>query len=126
MGGFKYQLVEDESYQTKIFGQDVDQEYYTLSPSGLLTAKAGFAWDGCSGSIDTSTNKRGGLFHDIGCLMVARKELPLMLMVDINNMFYELLLLDGMFTLRARWHFLAVEMHFAGNHRPDRRVVYEL
>lgn len=37
----------------------------TLNPDGLLTVKAGYLWDGCSGPvIDRKTNMKAGLAHD--------------------------------------------------------------
>ncbi|MCP4089610.1 MAG: hypothetical protein GY746_07435 [Gammaproteobacteria bacterium] len=124
--GFKYQLVEDESCQTAIKDHKVDTNFYALKKNGTLIAKSGFAWDGCSGSVDTDTNKRAGLFHDIGCLMVARNELPLHFMSEINDLFHELLIADGMNSIRAWWHYVAVDVHFAGNREPERRAVITL
>ena len=59
--GYKYQLVEDASVQIDMeFPADIYTEYIVLLKSGLLTAKKGYAWDGCSGPTwDDRTNMRG-------------------------------------------------------------------
>jgi hypothetical protein len=121
--GFKYQLAEAESYQTSILGYEVEDTYYSLSSSGFLLAKPGFAWDGATGSIDTRTNRRGSLFHDIGCLMVAKGQLPTSCLPKINALFYEILKLDNMHPWRLWWHFKAVTAHFARGKKPSRREV---
>ncbi len=124
--GFKYQLAEPEVFLTPIKGYVVDDTYYSLTADGTLVAHASFCWDGCSGSIDTDTNMRGGLGHDIFCLMVARGQLPVSLMTIINTFFYETLLEDDMNALRAGWHHSAVDLHFAGERKPARRKVIVL
>ncbi len=124
--GFKYQLAESESFQTNILGYNIDDDYYSLTPDGVLIAKKGFAWDGCSGSFDTRTNMRGGLGHDILCLMVARGQLPVSAMPKVNDFFYGVLIEDEMVKIRADWHHTAVDWHFAGNRKPERRQVIVL
>lgn len=124
--GFKYQLHEDETIQTTILGYNVSSEFYGLQSNGILTAKKGFAWDGASGSIDTDTNLRASLFHDICCLMVARNQLPLSEMDKINSLFYTILELDNMHPVRRWWHFKAVTSHFANGTKPQRRKILEV
>ncbi len=46
--GYKYQLAEDYVIETGILGYNIDTEYIKLTPSGTLTIKEGYAWDGCS------------------------------------------------------------------------------
>ena len=65
-GGYKYQLAEDEQFQTS-FRPLVD--IYTtriwLTTEGLLTVLEGYSWDGVSGPvIDRKANMHGGLKHD--------------------------------------------------------------
>jgi len=123
--GFKFQLEEPEMYNSGISGYEFDTPFYSLLKSGTIIAKAGFAWDGCSGSIDTDTNLRAGLFHDIGCLLVAREVIPSHHIKEVNRMFYNLLCEDGMNKARIWWHFKAVRMHFAKGTKPERRKIYE-
>jgi len=123
--GFKYQLHETESILTNIKGYEIHSDFYSLGSNGLLIAKKGFAWDGASGSIDTDTNLRASLFHDIGCLMVARNELPRSELDAVNDLFHTLLELDGMAKVRRWWHFKAVTKYFANGKTPERREILE-
>jgi len=121
--GFKHQLAEDEYYQSDIEGYWIIDKYYTLNGSGVIRAKAGFAWDGATGSIDTATNMRASLFHDIGCLMVAREQIPYGEIQKVNQMFHNILEEDCMNPMRRWWHFKAVTAHFADGTKPERREV---
>lgn len=64
--GYKYQLVEDYSIETGIsLGKTCTTSFLSITAKGLLTIKAGYAWDGASGpAIDTETVKRASLVHD--------------------------------------------------------------
>ena len=65
--GYKFQVVEDYSVDvgfkpplTVAVG-----EWVSLSDQGILTAKAGYAWDGASGPIEQTPDViRGSLVHD--------------------------------------------------------------
>ena len=58
--GYKYQIAEDDTVQTRIFGYEIDIEFIALTLSGLLTTKSGYASDGCSGPmLDTKSALRG-------------------------------------------------------------------
>jgi hypothetical protein len=64
--GYKYQLVE--TYHVLLAFEPpyrAENEWITLERSGLLTIKAGYAWDGPSGpTLDTLDFMRGSLIHD--------------------------------------------------------------
>jgi hypothetical protein len=63
--GYKYQLWEDESIQTEIFGLSIKTQFIDLDQDGKLTTKCGYAWDGPSGpTYDSKYCMRGALFHD--------------------------------------------------------------
>ena len=64
--GYKYQLVEDCFLLTAIFpAKDISSDFITLSQTGLLTIKKGYAWDGPSAiAIDTLNFMRASLLHD--------------------------------------------------------------
>jgi hypothetical protein len=58
--GYKYQIAENDSIQTDIIGYDIDIQFISLDPAGLLTTKSGYASDGCSGPmIDTRAALKG-------------------------------------------------------------------
>jgi hypothetical protein len=109
--GYKYQLVEGDSWQTDIIPeQPIDEPFYSLDMNGLLTAKPGYAWDGPSGpTIDTHTFMRGSLFHDI-CYQMMREGL-----ISRNGnrtksdkLLREVCLFDGMWKVRAWWVYKGV------------------
>ena len=57
--GYKYQLVEDEVTKTDIIGYSFDTKFIRLTLVGVLTVKAGYAWDGASGpTIDSPSSMR--------------------------------------------------------------------
>ena len=65
-GRYKYQLkktyIDDISIRPPT---DLTLEYITLSTTGQLSVKCGYAWDGPSGwTIDTPCFMRGSLVHD--------------------------------------------------------------
>lgn len=63
--GYKYQLVQDYTEQTIITGWTVFGPFVTLTVAGLLTCKAGYAWDGPSGPVpDDPRFMRASLVHD--------------------------------------------------------------
>jgi hypothetical protein len=63
--GYKYQLVEDYQIETDIPGVSIATPFIVLSRSGLLTIRAGYAWDGASGpTFDSKSSMRGSLVHD--------------------------------------------------------------
>lgn len=63
---WKYRLSEDRSYETGLeLSSRITTEFVDLSPTGKLTLRKGYAWDGASGpAIDTSDFMRGSAFHD--------------------------------------------------------------
>jgi len=64
--GYKYRLAEDYAVQTAIRPPaDIITPFITLTASGLLTLRAGYASDGPSGpTIDTKNFIRGAFGHD--------------------------------------------------------------
>lgn len=64
--GYKYQLAEDEVFQTSLRGYfGVQTKRIQLSAVGVLTVREGYAWDGTSGPvIDRKSNMRGSCGHD--------------------------------------------------------------
>ena len=64
--GYKYQLAEAYTVKINLFQPaDIETDYISLSPEGLLTIKKGYSNDGPSGvSFDTKNFMRGALVHD--------------------------------------------------------------
>lgn len=107
--GYKYQLYEDASVMSGITGYDIKTEYIDLSPSGILTVKRGYAWDGASGpTIDTDTSMSGSLFHDALYQLMREKHLPPECREAADYLLYRVCADAGMYELRARGWYDAV------------------
>jgi hypothetical protein len=111
--GYRY-CVESRpcSVQTNILGYEINREFYSLNPQGVLTAKVGYAWDGASGwlTIQTKSNKRGSLFHDILYQMLRAGELPHDPCFHLaNEELRKICKRDGMFEWRANYFYAIVE-----------------
>ncbi len=66
-GGFKYQLHKSYVDHISIRPEaDVSTRYVSLSVTGKLRIRYGYAWDGPSGPTwDTLNSMRGSLVHDV-------------------------------------------------------------
>ncbi|HYD00426.1 MAG TPA: hypothetical protein VEB22_04300 [Phycisphaerales bacterium] len=63
--GYRFQLAEPVEVATPIQGQDIGNAFVQLAEDGLLTIRAGYAWDGASGPVQQSPDIiRGSLVHD--------------------------------------------------------------
>lgn len=111
--GYRYQVkVKPCSVQTAILGYNIDTEFYSLTPDGVLTGKVGYAWDGASGwlTIQTKSNRRGSLFHDILYQMLRAGQLPHDPCFHLaNEELRKICLRDKMMKFRADYFFKAVE-----------------
>ena len=118
--GYKYQLYEDESCQVDIHGFNIDTQFIKLTPDGVLTAKKGYAWDGASGpTIDDKTNMRAALIHDAGYQLMSEGLIPLSYRSYIDELFYDLLLKDGMPKIRAIIWYNAVRRFASDSALPE-------
>ena len=110
--GYKYQLVEDESIKLDFSCPDIITEYIEII-KGVLTAKKGYAWDGCSGpSWDDKTNMRGGLFHDAMYQLIRMGLLGMGYRHQADKLLRTVCREDGMNWFRAWYYFEGVD-HFA-------------
>lgn len=64
--GYKYQLCAECNVQTAVRpDREISNRFIRLLPSGLLTIRADYAWDGPSGpTVDTPDGMRASLVHD--------------------------------------------------------------
>lgn len=124
--GYKYQLEELYACVTPVVGEMIEDTFFTLYPSGLLTIRKGFAWDGASGpTFDTKNSMRASLVHDVFCVCMRDGRLSYEKWQDtVNELFRQQCIEDGMWQWRAGlWH-AAVELADAGNPNQGRdRVV---
>ena len=106
--GYKYQLALPYVVQTPIKPwRRIEHEFFALTQEGLLTIKAGYAWDGASGpTIDTKSSMRAALVHDCFCQLLRNRDLDYdSQAAAVHQFFYDLLREDGMWAWRAKlWH----------------------
>lgn len=107
--GYKYELHDDYSLDVGILGFRIETEYLKLSEAGVLTIKAGYAWDGPSGpTIDTKDFMRGSLVHDALYQMIRERLLPPKYKDTADHLLREICLEDGMPDFRSNYIYLGV------------------
>lgn len=115
--GYKYQLAEDYTITTGVIPADrVEDDYLILEKDGMLTIRAGYAWDGPSGpAIDSRDFMRGSLVHDALYQLIGDGKLPAITRVYADDLLRRLCREDGMSAVRAWYVYQAVRM-FGGRH----------
>lgn len=108
--GYLYQLDEDYRCQTSIDGKVIKQGYITLTVTGILTMKKGYAWDGPSGpAIDTKNFMRGSLVHDALYQLMRKKRIGSQKYRGVaDSLLRQMCLEDGMSRIRAWWVYKSV------------------
>lgn len=102
--GYKYQLAEDYIIALPLpYSEcDIDEAYLALSGTGVLRIRKGYAWDGPSGpTIDTRNSLRGSLVHDALYQLIRLGYFPYNFRKHADDIFYQILLEDGMSKIRA-------------------------
>lgn len=110
--GYKYQLVEDVSFQTSFRpAEDIVTEYIELTTKGKLTLKSGYASDGPSGpTFDTTTFMKGSFKHDGLYQLMRMAILPWKDWRKADNELKVQLIIDGMWSLRIKWVMKGLEL----------------
>lgn len=103
--GYKYRLAEDFSVGVKVFPPaDIVTPFITLTATGNLTIKAGYAWDGPSGpTVDTKNFMRGSLAHDALYQLMRARSLDCGWRPTADLELVRLCKEDGMWGLRRWW-----------------------
>jgi hypothetical protein len=118
-GGYKYQLAESYSILTAIKDLDavnIDHGFISLTPSGVLTVKKGYAWDGPSGpTIDTKNFMRGSLIHDALYQLMRERLLDVGWRETADNELRRICREDGMSWVRAWWVYKGVRLGGEGS-----------
>jgi len=111
--GYKYQLVETYSTKTAVYPvNNIHAKYLSLSTSGVLTIRSGYAWDGPSGpTFDTKTFMRGALVHDALYELMRQGYLSKTYRSAADNELKKICLEDGMCRLRAWYVHKGVSKH---------------
>lgn len=113
--GYKYQLTKNHKHRLKnnslIPTSNLETGFISLDTSGLLTVKAGYAWDGPSGpTVDTNSAMRASLLHDVGYQLLRAELLPQKTRESWDLLYEYCCLEDGMNTIRAYLHFKALRL----------------
>lgn len=127
--GYKYQLVDDYVITLPIPYQEVplDTSYLSVSYTGVLTIKRGYAWDGPSGpTIDTVNSLRASLVHDALYQLIRLKYFPPHYKQLADDIFYQILREDGMSKIRASIWYKAVKLFGGKNILPEREKPVKL
>jgi hypothetical protein len=131
-GDYKYITAAVETYETGIETETLHAvSHCELMPSGVLTIKKGYAWDGPSGpTIDTSSLMRGSLVHDSLYQLLRETDFGAADTHDqrrkqADEILYRICIEDGMRKWRARWILATVRK--AGGPAAVKRVrkIYE-
>ncbi len=122
---YKYQLMEKYVHETR---WKLDRavatrgRWVTLSKTGRLTMKRGYAWDGPSGpTIDTPNFMRGSLVHDACYQLIREGLLPARRRKSTDVLLWLICLDDGMSRARADYVYHAVRVFGAAAARPPRK-----
>lgn len=124
--GYKYQLDRDYVVQIPIpySAFDIDTVYISLSGTGVLSIRRGYAWDGPSGpTIDTRNAMRGSLVHDALYQLIRLGFLPSSYKDMVDDIFYNMLKEDGMSPIRAWAWRKALKLCGGKNTLPSREKI---
>ena len=113
--GYKYQSDRDFRILIKeLQGYSVETRFISLTPDGLFTVRAGYAWDGASGPTwDTPSSMRGALVHDALYQLMRMGLLPQAVRPIADAVAGLIWRADGMWAGRARAWWRAVRLFAA-------------
>ena len=124
--GYKHMVERDmHVFLPWLTGYDLDLFHIRLKPTGWMTIKRGWGWDGCSGpTFDTKSTRRGGCVHDAVSYLMRREHIPTDYKQLNDCAAYDQWLRDGMWKWRANLWLWAL-VHFGkGSVLPaNKRVV---
>lgn len=108
--GFKYQTRSDSELFVGVafaLKEDIVSKWITLTADGWLFIKHGYAWDGSSGpTFDTRNTMRGSLVHDALYELIRKEFLPPSAKSIADQLYYDYLITDGVWKMRAKWHYV--------------------
>lgn len=111
--GYKYQLNADyqEYVGIKAPRGGINTQWLSLSETGWLTVRKGYAWDGPSGpTIDTKDSLRGSLVHDALYQLMRLGLLSQSYRDEADALLKKLCIEDGMNPARAELWYIGVRM----------------
>lgn len=123
---YKYQLAGPYQIDIPIeLGAAIDEQFITLSKSGRLVVKSGYAWDGPSGPvIDTDENMRASLVHDALYQLMRLNVLSSRRWRRVADaLFRDLCKEDGVPAYKANIYFKALRKHGRPNTDPQNKKI---
>jgi hypothetical protein len=119
--GFKYQLAEDYICNIGIYPEhDIEAKWVSLTTSGVMILREGFAWDGPSGpTIDRKENMRGSAEHDAGYRLIRYGLLPVNYREKFDDRIRACWIEDGMWEWVANAEVALLKRFGAGAARPS-------
>jgi hypothetical protein len=117
---YKYELAEDFVIDTRIKPvKSATHDYVELERNGILKISKEYRWDGPSGlTLDTPNFMRASLIHDALYELMKYGYLELHHKSDVDRLFRETCINDGMSALRAWTHYTTVRMLGKGVLKP--------
>lgn len=108
--GYKFQLARTYVHETGIaIAAPVESEFLAMTCAGVLTIRAGYAWDGPSGPVPPTTDfLRGSLIHDALYQLGREGLLPATVRHAADRLLREICIEDGMPLMYAEIVFQAV------------------
>jgi len=125
--GYKYQLLNTYTISIPIHGVSAHTDYISLTPTGELTIKKSYAWDGPSGpTFDTRNFMRGSLVHDCLYQCIRLGLIPKHLKKAADTILQSICLEDGMSRIRAWWIRKGLEIAGKSSTLPSRirKILY--
>ncbi len=130
---YKYRLEAEYHHQTNINTNAYVHRMkgniwlISLSPSGALACKEGYAWDGASGpTIDTKSTIRASLVHDALYQLISTGKLPKSARRAADRLLYNIMIEDGSSRFRASYYYRAVRMFGASHTRKKLKKIEKL
>ena len=128
--GYKYISAETETLRLTFdlgLTEPIITPFIEISTDNLITIQEYYAWDGCSGPTwDTESTMRGGKFHDALYQLMRMGLLDRKWRKEVDEFFYQILIADGVWTIRAKYFYQAVRVAagFATDPK-NRRKIHE-
>ena len=122
---YKYQLMEKYVHETQWNlpkALEASGKWVTLSKTGRLALKKGYAWDGPSGpTIDSKNFMRGSLVHDACYQLMREKRLPQSQRKPADVLLWLICIEDRMSRIRADYVYHAVRTFAGGSAKPPKK-----
>ena len=111
--GYKYQLAKTSAFKLYFRAglvEDIETKYIKLTVDGWLIIKEGYAWDGASGpTYDSENTMRASMVHDALYQLLRMGIIEAFYRDESDQQLYVLVREDGMWYIRAKAWFNALD-----------------